>query len=175
MASLCTVWAAVPTLLFDLSSTAIGGVQAPEGMPDKEGMKLLDMDAPVDGTSSKNANSIMRENDDMDNKTTNGGPVLRLARAVAQVGKRWKTSSSALLAFRQQALQPVGFPQQWWQCPGRTSLLQTTEWGQGTLETWSGTAWILFWTVKIFQWNDYEFAQLKGDSDPFVEKIEDDK
>ena len=66
---------------------------APRGLPDKEGMKLLDMDAPVDGTSSRNANSIMRENDDMDNKIDQWRASVAAGKAVAQVGKRWKTSS----------------------------------------------------------------------------------
>ena len=150
----------------------------PEGMPDKEGMKLLDMDAPVDGTSSRNANSIMRENDDMDNKIDQW-------RASVATGKGSSTGRKAVedefsqrcLRFDSKNYSPVEVSSNILMAMSRENVfVADDQLGTRYFRNMVGDGVdIVLHRRRFFSGNDYEFAQLKGDSDPFVEKIEEDK
>ena len=148
----------------------------PQGMSHEEGMKLLEMDAPIDGTSNTNANSIMRENDDMDNKIDQWRASVATGNKGSSTGRKAVEDefTQRCLRFDSKHYSPVIVDENILMALSREDVfVMEDDLGIRYFRNMVGDGVdIVLHKRRFFGGNDYEFAQLKGENGPFVEKVE---
>ena len=145
-------------------------------MSHEEGMKLLEMDAPIDGTSNTNANSIMRENDDMDNKIDQWRASVATGNKGSSTGRKAVEDefTQRCLRFDSKHYSPVIVDENILMALSREDVfVMEDDLGIRYFRNMVGDGVdIVLHKRRFFGGNDYEFAQLKGENGPFVEKVE---